>query len=107
MLRFQIRTAVGNRKKTPVAYNPWGCSSPQYAMSTTITTGATCPASETGVYSLGAQVTTVYSMQFAYYDAGTAVNTCKPQAPVSGYSYFTVGAEIPASSFVAATQSHD
>jgi hypothetical protein len=55
----------------------------------------------THVYTVGAATTpaTLY--------AGNASSCFAAGPPASGYSYFSVGAEIPASTFVGATPGHD
>jgi hypothetical protein len=69
-----------------------------------------CPTTTTSLYTLGAQVTTVYSLSTITYGDGGQGQACQIYPYTSGFqgdALFSVGAEIPASSFVAATQSHD
>ena len=77
---------------------PAGCATPSYAIGTADTT---CGTSGAHIYKIGgaATVTTIYaSAQGQCFSGGPAA---------SGFSFFAVGAEIPASSFVSATVHHD
>jgi len=72
-----------------------GCS-PKYA---TAYDTSSCGTSYTyHLYSVGTLLSTIY------YKSG---NTCVSGTPPAGYSYYALGAEIPASSFVGSTVSYD
>jgi hypothetical protein len=87
---------------TPMVILESACAMPTYGLKTV---GATCgiEPSNVHVYALGAVITPM--MMFA----NTGSGGCIGLGAVSGtdYTYITVGAEIPASTFVAATIGHD
>jgi hypothetical protein len=83
---------------TAIVMGPAGCTAPSYAIGMDNTT---CGTGGAHVYKIGAAAapTTVYaSAQGQCFSAGPAA---------TGYSYYSVGAEIPASSFVSANVGHD
>ena len=85
----------------PVLMTVTGCAGPPYALTVD---GASCgnPVGVTHVLSVGAGVTP----SNLYVQAGGS-NCISIGPPPSGYTYSSVGAEIPATSFVAATLGHD
>jgi hypothetical protein len=86
---------------TPVLMIPAGCSTPTYAVTDD---SATCalPGGVTHVHSVGAAVTPAN----LYTQAGGG-NCPGAGTPPAGFTYLGVGAEIAASTFVAASLGHD
>jgi len=84
----------------PVLSMPTGCSAPTYALTQT---AASCSTTVGGthVYSVGAAT----SPAGIYVQSGTSCFSAGTGA--SGFVYYSVGSEVPASSFVAATTGHD
>jgi hypothetical protein len=85
---------------TPVIAVATGCTSPKYAITAS---ASTCDAAGAGlhVFPVGAE-TTPTSL---YINTGSSCFSLGP--PTTGMSYYAVGAEIAASSFLAANTSHD
>ncbi len=84
----------------PILSMPTGCTAPAYAL-TQSAQGCSVNPVGTHVFSVGALTnpTGIYVQSGAScFSAGTGA---------SGFDYYTVGAEIPASSFVAASSGHD
>ena len=85
----------------PILLTQTGCAAPLYAITID---GASCstPLGLTHVLAVGASV----SPSALYVQAGGS-NCITIGSPPSGYTLSSVGAEIPASSFVSATEGHD
>jgi hypothetical protein len=80
---------------------PTGCTSPGYAITVDTTNVCGPNAGGTHVWTLGSATTP----QALYVMSGT---TCYAAGPAgSQYTYYNVGSEVPASSFVGATAGHD
>ena len=85
---------------TAIVFVEAGCTAPEYALSKT---DSTCGGpSQMHVFSVGAATT-----PSAFYTLNGASCQGLGPAPTTGYLFFPVGAEIPASSFVGATLGHD
>jgi hypothetical protein len=76
-----------------------GCAMPAYVLTTTTSTCGGAPG--TNVYAVGASTTPTA----LYLQNGTSCY--QAGAPGSGFSYYTAGAEVAPTSFVAATTGHD
>jgi len=80
---------------------PAGCSSPGYAITADTSNMCTANGAATHVWTLGSSVTPAA----LYVMSGT---TCYAAGPAgSQYTYYNVGSEVPATSFVAAAAGHD
>lgn len=95
----QAATLYGDAScMTAIVMTPTGCTAPTYAIGNDTTS---CGTGGAHVYKLGgaASPTTVYAK---------AQGQCFSAGPAAmGFNFFSVGAEIPASSFVSATAGHD
>lgn len=84
---------------TSIVILPGSCSAPAYATSTGSSTA--CAVAQMHVFAVGDAATPAN----IYAKNGTSCVSLGP-AGSDTFTYFTVGAEVPASSFVAATYSH-
>jgi hypothetical protein len=84
----------------PVVAVPSGCTTPAYALTLS---ASTCGASAGGTHVFG--VGAAASPSTIYVQSGTQCFAAGSAA--TGYSYFTVGAEVPATSFVTSSTGHD
>jgi hypothetical protein len=86
---------------TPVLTVPSGCAAPPYGIGTAAT--STCGATTAGaqIFSVGAAMTPTT----LYVQSGTSCYSAGPAATT--FSYYALGAQIPATSFVAASSAHD
>jgi hypothetical protein len=87
---------------TPVLALPSGCTTPPYAVGTDLSTCTQAPDAN-HVYTVGAAVSPAPAA--LYMTTGTACFSVG--SPTGSYGYFAIGAEVPASSFVAASTLHD
>ena len=86
--------------QTPLLMITSSCAAPAYAL---VQDASTCDstAGATHVFAVGATTTPTT----LYVQTGTSCFAAGPAA--TGYTYYAVGAEIPASSFVSATRAHE
>jgi hypothetical protein len=80
-----------------MAYGTKGCAPPKYATFTVVTSA--CPSNMTHIATLGGQISPAKNYYFngsICQDAGATV--------LGAFDYYSVGAEIPPSSFVAGTE---
>ena len=86
---------------TPLLSVATGCTPPAYAQTMLAEASCSTTVGGTHVYAVGAST----SPSALYVQAGSSCYSAGPGA--TGFSYFSVGAEVPATSFVEATQGHD
>ncbi len=87
---------------TPILAVPTGCTTPPYAVGTDVSTCTAAPDAN-HVYAVGAAAAPAPTA--LYMTSGT---TCFSVGPAAlGFAYYSVGAEIAATSFVAASTMHD
>ncbi len=84
----------------PIIALPTGCATPTYAV---VQASGTCAAVVAGnhIYNVGAST----NPMALYVQNGASCFSAGTGQP--GYDYYTIGAEVPATSFVAATPGHD
>ena len=87
---------------TPILAVPTGCTTPPYAVGTDLSTCTQAP-NANHVYQVGPVAAPAPTSLFM--TSGTSCFSVGPAA--LGFAYYTVGAEVPASSFVASSTMHD
>jgi hypothetical protein len=87
---------------TPILAVPTGCTTPPYAVGTDLSTCTQTPDAN-HVYVVGPAATPAPTSLFM--TSGTSCFSVGPAA--LGFAYYTIGAEIPAASFVSASTTHD